>query len=66
MGHATSEKNTVVQQLGVLIGPYKAVQYNRQVWGPNMKNTEWCWQKKKKNAILVAAFKRSLTPNKRC
>ena len=37
-----------IQQLGVLIGPYKTVQYNKQVLGPNMKNTEWRWPKKKK------------------
>ena len=49
MGNATSEKNTVVQQLSVLIGPYKAVQYNKQVLDPNMRNTKWSWQKKKKS-----------------
>lgn len=36
-GAATWGNNTVVRQLSILLGPYKAVQYNKQALAPNIR-----------------------------
>lgn len=66
MRNVTWEKNTVVQQLSILIGPYKAIQHNKQALSPNIrKQNREGLTKKKKNQVLVTGCKRSFMLSER-